>query len=67
MKKRKTPYKLDDRLTFGQYRDRTIRSIIQTEVKYIHWLWAHEAEFEKEVWDEVKKQEAAERGDKPNG
>jgi len=55
--KRKTPYALEDRIKFGQYRDRLIKDIIKKDCKYIDWLWAvHECSFTKEVWDYAREQ-----------
>lgn len=64
MKKRTTPYGMNDRLTFGEHRGKLIATLISRGLtKYLHWMWATlEAEFTKEVWDAIKKKEAEEAG-----
>lgn len=64
--KKKTPYKLQDRIKFGQYRDKLIKSIVEIEPTYIDWLWAvHECEFTKEVLDAVRVAKQAKTKDNP--
>lgn len=55
--KRKTAYGMEDRIKFGQYRDKLIRTIVETDPRYIDYLWAvHECEFEQDVWKAAKEQ-----------
>lgn len=63
MKMRKTPYGMNDRVMFGQYRGRLIKDIIKKDPKYIDWLWAVlEAEFTGDVWEALQKAKASTQG-----